>query len=748
MKRLYALILRLIVLVTIALGIRTFNANAGCFGASDTATLVRGIDTILVLVRNTTISGVCTLKSDIIIDSGVTLTLSPGTKLFMKFPASPPYWDPGSDISVEIVVLGTLIAIGDSTSSDSITFRSTIGLPDTWGLSHSGSSSLIKIKYGIIFDGGIIGSGGQDTTRIENCRFQNWSSTGFAVNTGGGSGQKVIIRKCRFTGGLQSINADHGDGVIIDNNTFINQDSIAINLEDHAGRVRGNYIYATNSWIGIKYNGGGIYGDSLVVSGNTIEGYYKTGHFLLEEAGEYSPPPQGILFSSNKLITGNGTSTSPIGLHLQNKPFTYYKFVVRKNVFEGFDSAAVLAKEDSSRNFGTSADSGKNVFILPCKSSAKAIIRPSTYGSVTAIGNWFGTSSPDSSSFFSGPVTFRPFLTVPTIPFFGKLGRTSSWASGIHNLEGDFTVDSCATLTLSSGVKVQATANKDVLRSGGDTTKIEFITAGTLSAPGTQTDSIIFSSAAATPANGDWSGVKFQHPGRGSLEFNRISHADSAISVWADTATVKVRNSTFNKFKSRAVLSRSAKTDLGKNAILDIPDCGKNNILMKTATSGAKAVEKTATPSGTLKAEGNWYDSTSPPSSWFVGSVDKDPFLAGPATPDSCPDNSFNGPSGGGEPKIATLPLTFEMNQNYPNPFNPTTTIRYSIAKPSKVELKVYNLLGQEVIALINKEQTPGIYEVTWDGKDRFGKNLSSGIYLYQIRAGDFVQSKKMQILK
>lgn len=89
------------------------------------------------------------------------------------------------------------------------------------------------------------------------------------------------------------------------------------------------------------------------------------------------------------------------------------------------------------------------------------------------------------------------------------------------------------------------------------------------------------------------------------------------------------------------------------------------------------------------------------------------------------------------------LPSKFSLIQNYPNPFNPTTNIEYSIPEESFVELKVYDVLGNEVATLINEEQSIGNYKT-----DFTGVNLTSGIYFYQLRAGSFVQTKKMILMK
>ncbi len=89
------------------------------------------------------------------------------------------------------------------------------------------------------------------------------------------------------------------------------------------------------------------------------------------------------------------------------------------------------------------------------------------------------------------------------------------------------------------------------------------------------------------------------------------------------------------------------------------------------------------------------------------------------------------------------IPAKYELTQNYPNPFNPTTNIRFSLPQASNVRLIVYNMLGQEVINLVNGFKDAGSYTVTLDGQ-----NLASGIYIYRLEAGNQVISKKMTLLK
>ena len=89
------------------------------------------------------------------------------------------------------------------------------------------------------------------------------------------------------------------------------------------------------------------------------------------------------------------------------------------------------------------------------------------------------------------------------------------------------------------------------------------------------------------------------------------------------------------------------------------------------------------------------------------------------------------------------IPLNSSLSQNFPNPFNPNTKINFVLPKSSRVLLKVYNLLGQEKVTLINKELSAGNHEVNFDGLA-----LASGIYFYRIQAGEFIQTKKMILLK
>ena len=94
------------------------------------------------------------------------------------------------------------------------------------------------------------------------------------------------------------------------------------------------------------------------------------------------------------------------------------------------------------------------------------------------------------------------------------------------------------------------------------------------------------------------------------------------------------------------------------------------------------------------------------------------------------------------------LPASFVLFQNYPNPFNSQTKIRFKISHNSFVILKIINMSGQEVRSLIKEEKFAGNYEVVWNGKDNYGKQVSSGIYFYKLESQNFSIAYKMMLLR
>jgi hypothetical protein len=90
----------------------------------------------------------------------------------------------------------------------------------------------------------------------------------------------------------------------------------------------------------------------------------------------------------------------------------------------------------------------------------------------------------------------------------------------------------------------------------------------------------------------------------------------------------------------------------------------------------------------------------------------------------------------------------FQLRQNYPNPFNPSTTISYEIPKASDVNITIYDLNGRAVREIVDGHEERGSHSVVWDGKDASGRNVASGSYFCQVHSGDFVQAKKMVMVR
>lgn len=105
----------------------------------------------------------------------------------------------------------------------------------------------------------------------------------------------------------------------------------------------------------------------------------------------------------------------------------------------------------------------------------------------------------------------------------------------------------------------------------------------------------------------------------------------------------------------------------------------------------------------------------------------------------------------GGPTSVAgnyNIPSRFALHQSYPNPFNPTTAIEYDLPQTVHVQLRIYNILGQHVKTLIDKQQQGGFHAVSWNGKNENGSDVAAGLYVYRVIAGHFIQTRKMLLLK
>lgn len=93
-------------------------------------------------------------------------------------------------------------------------------------------------------------------------------------------------------------------------------------------------------------------------------------------------------------------------------------------------------------------------------------------------------------------------------------------------------------------------------------------------------------------------------------------------------------------------------------------------------------------------------------------------------------------------------PRVFALQQNYPNPVFSKTVIKYSIAKPCKVELKLFDATGRQIAVLVSEKQTPGYYQMNWNIQNVAEKQLANGVYFYRLEAGNYTSSRKMLIIR
>lgn len=119
---------------------------------------------------------------------------------------------------------------------------------------------------------------------------------------------------------------------------------------------------------------------------------------------------------------------------------------------------------------------------------------------------------------------------------------------------------------------------------------------------------------------------------------------------------------------------------------------------------------------------------------WFVDDVYFGPFPGIPVGIES--------------PVVESIPGRMELYENYPNPFNPVTTIKYDLSRQTKVSVRIFNVLGQEVRTLENGIRPAGRHSVNWDGKNDAGLSVSSGVYLFRLDAGSFTKSRKMLLIR
>ena len=96
----------------------------------------------------------------------------------------------------------------------------------------------------------------------------------------------------------------------------------------------------------------------------------------------------------------------------------------------------------------------------------------------------------------------------------------------------------------------------------------------------------------------------------------------------------------------------------------------------------------------------------------------------------------------------ALLPLRPDLEQNFPNPFNPSTSIPFALPSVAQVRLSVFNVLGQQVRTLLDREVEAGYHRMAWDGRDDAGRQAGAGVYFYLLESGYFLQTRKMTLVK
>jgi hypothetical protein len=144
-------------------------------------------------------------------------------------------------------------------------------------------------------------------------------------------------------------------------------------------------------------------------------------------------------------------------------------------------------------------------------------------------------------------------------------------------------------------------------------------------------------------------------------------------------------------------------------------------------------------PWDTLKAESNWWNSVPPPAAWFTSLVDYNPWLTSPPLGKLVP-RMVEEPAA---PRASAL-----LGQNFPNPFNPTTTIELTLPAGSHADVRIYNILGQLIRVLLDRDLPSGWHQVTWDGTDGTGRAVATGLYFYRLETAGHTESKKMVVLK
>ena len=210
-------------------------------------------------------------------------------------------------------------------------------------------------------------------------------------------------------------------------------------------------------------------------------------------------------------------------------------------------------------------------------------------------------------------------------------------------------------------------------------------------------------------------------------------------------------------FASSVIISREFRVQkIPNGSKFSCSNCHVSSLGGGTRNNFGKEVEKHVTPGGTqdfwseqiasLDSDGdgftNGVELQDPNGSWRTGqpSPGNSAFVTNPGDPNSHPQAT--------DADEYEIPTSYRLLNNYPNPFNPSTTIAFEIPQPELVSLKIYSMSG-ELVKSFSEEYLPGgHFEKVWNGKNEFGRDVSSGVYIYRLKAGKFERSARMMLLK
>ncbi len=223
------------------------------------------------------------------------------------------------------------------------------------------------------------------------------------------------------------------------------------------------------------------------------------------------------------------------------------------------------------------------------------------------------------------------------------------------------------------------------------------------------------------------------------------------VEFWTNDITTDVDVYVYDEFDGNSLSSVLASklnlsfTEAGYHSVvLDSPPlipAGEEIWIAVKFTNASYDSPVCADQYGPLESGSTYLSATGLSGSWWeMGGLDADVAIRGRTSDTPAVSVDDESPE--------QLPGKFSLGKNYPNPFNPSTIIEYALSTRSHVEITVYNVLGQKINTLVNTTMPAGEHSVAWDGTDYNGSNVASGLYLYQIQAGDYAETRKMLLLK